>query len=129
LADVRKISGLRRLVRSCRVSFAGFVHGVRHEAAIREVMIGGIVLDVLALLLPVARLEQLILVLSVSLVVLVEFLNSAIESAVDRISTEHNPLSGLAKDYANVAVVIAVIMMGIAWFVIAGPVALDWMSR
>jgi diacylglycerol kinase (ATP) len=128
LAEGRKLSGLRRLARSIRVSVAGFVHGVRHEAAIREVLAGGVVLDALALLLPVTPLEKLVLVLSVSLVVLVEFLNSAIESAVDRISLEHHELSGRAKDYANVAVVIAVLMMGIAWAVIAGPVVLRWLS-
>lgn len=65
--------------------------------------------------------------LSTMLVVLVEFVNSAIESAVDRISEEHHPLSGLAKDYANVAVVIAVLMMALSCLLIAGPLFTRWL--
>ena len=56
------------------------------------------------------------------LVVLVEFLNTAIETTVDRISLEEHPLTGRAKDFACVAVVIAVLMMGLCWVVIVGPV-------
>ena len=56
------------------------------------------------------------------LVVLVEFVNSAIESVVDRISLERHPLSGQAKDLGSVAVGIAVLMSGLCWLVIAGPV-------
>jgi diacylglycerol kinase (ATP) len=102
---------------------------VRHEAAIREVVIGVAALTALSALLPVSSLEHLILVLCLMLVVVVEFLNSAVESAVDRISTEHHPLSGLAKDYANVAVVIAVLMACLSWIAIAGPVLMQWLSR
>ncbi len=61
------------------------------------------------------------------LVVMVEFLNTAIEKTVDRISLDEHPLSGVAKDCANVAVVIAVLMMGLCWVVIAGPVLARWL--
>ena len=98
-----------------------------HEAAIREVGIGAAVLIILSALLPVTNIEHLVLTLSTMLVVLVEFVNSAIESAVDRISEDHHPLSGLAKDYANVAVVIAVMMMGLSWLVIGGPLLMRWL--
>lgn len=127
MADGQKLTGLRRVLRSSRVSYAGFRHGFRHEAAIKEVAIGAAVLVVLSAFLPVTTLEHLVLMLSTMLVLLVEFLNSAIESAVDRISELHHPLSGLAKDYANVAVVIAVLMMGLSWLFIAGPILIRWL--
>ncbi|MFZ2492893.1 MAG: diacylglycerol kinase [Thermoanaerobaculia bacterium] len=129
MADGQKLTGLRRILRSTRVSYAGFRHGLLHEAAIREVAIGASVLIILSALLPVTNLEHLVLMLSTLLVVVVEFVNSAIESAVDRISKEHHPLSGLAKDYANVAVVIAVLMMGMSWLVIAGPLLMRWLRK
>ena len=56
------------------------------------------------------------------LVVLVEFVNSAIESTVDRISLERHPLAGQAKDLGSAAVFIAVLMWGLSWRVIVGPV-------
>lgn len=127
LADSDKLTGLRRVLRSSRVSYDGFRHGLLHEAAIREVAVGAAVLIILSALVPLTNLEHLVLILSTMLVVLVEFVNSAIERAVDRISKEHHPLSGLAKDYANVAVVIAVLMMGLSWLVIVGPVLMRWL--
>jgi len=127
VADGQKLTGLRRVLRSSRVSYAAFRHGLRHDVAIKEVCLGAAVLVVLSALLPVTMLEHLVLVLSPMLVVLVEFVNSAIESAVDRISEEQHPLSGLAKDYANVAVVIAVLMLALSWVVIGGPILLRWL--
>ena len=37
-------------------------------------------------------------------------------------------LSGLAKDLSNVAVVIAVLMMGLTWVVILAPMIRGWIS-
>jgi diacylglycerol kinase (ATP) len=111
------------------VASSGFLHGLRHEAAIREVVIGVGILIAVSTALPLSRLEHLILVLATTQVVVAEFLNSAVETAVDRISTEDHHLSGLAKDYANVAVVLTVLFAGLAWLVIAGPLLLEWLSR
>ena len=60
-----------------------------------------------ALLLPVAPIERLVLVLSILFVLVVELLNSAIEATVDRISAEHHPLAGQAKDMGSAAVLVA----------------------
>ena len=122
-----KLKGARRIVRSIRLSYAGFRYAIAQEVAIREAVIGLLILVPLSTLLPVTDLEHLILVLSMMLVVLVEFVNSAVEAAVDRISLDDHPLAGRAKDFANVAVVIAVLMMGLCWLVIAGPVVGRWL--
>ena len=58
----------------------------------------------------------------------VEFINTAVEITIDRISPEPHPLSGLAKDLSNVAVVIAVLMMGLTWVVILAPMIRGWIS-
>ncbi len=76
--------------------------------------------------LPVTDVEHLILVLSMMLVILVEFINSAIEATVDRISAERHPLAGQAKDKASTAVAIAVLMFGLSWTVIVTPVLVRW---
>lgn len=116
----------RDLPRAIRISLQGFAYGVRHEAAIRANVIALFVLVPAAVALPVTRVEHLILVLSMMLVVLAEFVNSAIEATVDRISEEHHPLSGAAKDLASAAVLVAVLMSGLCWTAIAGPVLWQW---
>ena len=55
------------------------------------------------------------------LVVVVEFLNSAIEAAIDRTSLDIHPLVKQAKDMGSAAVGISVLMSGLCWLVIAGP--------
>ena len=117
------------MINALGYSYAGLRHAIAHEAAIRQEFIALAVLVPLSALLPVSTIEHLILVLSMMLVVLVEFLNSAIEAAVDRISLERHPLSGQAKDLGSVAVGVAVLMSGLCWLVIAGPVVISFVNR
>lgn len=127
--NLKSKGGLGRLVRALGFSYQGFVHAVRKEAAIRQELFALSLLVPLSVWLPVSNLEHLILVLSLMLVLLVEFLNSAIEATVDRISGELHPLSGQAKDMGSVAVAIAVLMSGLCWVVIAGPLLVAWLRQ
>ncbi len=128
-SDLKSKGGFRRLVNALGYSYAGFRHAVAHEAAIRQEFIALAILVPVSAFLPVGNVEHLILVLSMMAVVLVEFLNSSIEAAVDRISLERHPLAGQAKDLGSAAVGIAVLMSGLCWLVIAGPVALHWLRH
>jgi diacylglycerol kinase (ATP) len=114
-------SGARRLLNALRYSCSGFRHAVRHQAALRQELVLLAVLTPVSLVLRISPLEKLALVLSLLLVILVEFLNTAIEAAVDRISTERHPLAGLAKDLGSAAVLVSLVMAAAAWAVIAGP--------
>lgn len=118
-------TGLRRLINSARYQADGIRHGLMHDSAIRQVSLACIALSVAAAFVPVSTIEKVMLVFSALLIVLVEYINSAIEATVDRISVEAHPLSKNAKDCGSVAVAIAVLMAGLCWAVIAGPVILS----
>ncbi len=122
-------AGYQRVKAAIGHSFAGFRHAFQHETAIREELLALVVLVPISALLPVTDMEHLVLVLSMMLVILVEFVNSAIESTIDRISLDRHPLSGRAKDLASSAVLIAVLMSGLSWLVIAGPLVARWVRR
>ena len=92
-------------------------------------VIGLLLLLPVAASLPVQRLEHLLLMISMMLVVFAEVTNSAIELAVDRISLETHPLSKATKDTAAASVVVAILMSGLCWTVIAGPVAWAMLAR
>lgn len=128
-SEFKRARGLRRLVNALGYSYAGLRHAIRHETAIRQELLALVFLVPISALLPVSTLEHLILVLSMMLVVLVEFLNSALESAIDRISLEVHPLSAQAKDLASAAVAVALLMSGLCWAVIAGPVVVRWVGH
>ncbi len=119
----------RRLFKALGYSYAGFRHAVLNDAAIRDGLLALAILVPVSILLPVSDMEHLVLVLSMMLVVLVEFVNSAIEATIDRISLERHPLAGQAKDLGSAAVLIAVLMSGLCWVVIVGPVAMQWFRQ
>jgi diacylglycerol kinase (ATP) len=119
------LAGLGRLIGAFRCSVAGLRHAVRNETAFRQEIVVAALLLVPAIVLPVARLERLVLVLSMLLVMVIELLNSAIEATVDRISTDRHPLSGLAKDLGSAAVGLALVMSLACWVVIAGPALVE----
>jgi len=129
MADLAKdrpiFAGLGRLAGALRCSLAGLRHAARNEAAFRQELVLSALLLVPAIALPVARVERLVLILSMLLVMVVELLNSAIEATVDRIGTERHPLSGLAKDLGSAAVAVALVMSLACWVVIAGPTLVD----
>ena len=79
-----------------------------------------LVLTPVALVLPIALAEKILLVGVLMLVLIVELLNSAIEAAVDRDSLEINPLGKRAKDVGSAAVMLALVFAGGTWVAIVG---------
>ena len=111
-------TGLRRIVNATRYSLAGLAAAVRQEAAFRQELMLAVVLVPLGLYLGRSGIERALLVGSVLLVLVIELLNSAIESAVDRISTEHHPLAGTAKDLGSAAVMLSLVTLGAVWLLV-----------
>ena len=71
-----------------------------------------------AMLLPVSLIVRILLIGSVLLVLIIELLNTAIEAAVNRISSEQHTLSAKAKDAASAAVLIASINLVFVWGIV-----------
>ncbi len=57
---------------------------------------------------------------SLFLVLIVELLNSAIETVVDRIGAEQNELSGRAKDLGSLAVFVSLVNVLVVWGLVLG---------
>jgi len=120
-ARVHKQKGFRRLVNAAGHQYAGAKHALIHDSAIRQVASGVAVLLIVSALLHVSTIEHLLLVLFTAQILLLEFVNSAIEATVDRISEERHPLAKEAKDLGSVAVAITVWLAGLVWLVICWP--------
>lgn len=113
--------GFQRLANAMRYSLAGIRYALKNEASIRQELVALAILTPVSIVLHVGRLEHLILMISMLLVLLVEFLNSAIEAVVDRVSLEPHPLAGQAKDLGSAAVLVSLLICGLCWAVIVGP--------
>jgi len=62
--------------------------------------------------------ERALLNGSVLLVVVVELVNSAIETTVDRVGKEHHELSAHAKDLASAAAFASILLAVMVWLVL-----------
>ena len=108
-------TGIGRIMKAAKCSMQGFAASWKHESAFRQE-------SVLALLsVPVAAwlatsVSQFALLVSVwCLVLVVELLNSAIESLTDRVSLERHELSGRAKDMGSAAVFVSLVIVALVW--------------
>lgn len=112
---MEKATGIKRIVNAYGYSVKGIVATVREEAAFRQELILAAVLIPVACLLDVSRIDRVLMIASLLLVLVVELVNSAIESAINRIGTDHHELSGRAKDQGSAAVLIALLIAGVIW--------------
>jgi diacylglycerol kinase (ATP) len=116
-------SGLKRITSALGYSIAGLRAAWRREHAFRQELVVVVPGIVLALLLPVSRLEKMALVAVLLLVLIVELLNSAIEAIVDRVSLDQHPLSKNAKDLGSAAVLLACVLAIATWAVVLYPLS------
>lgn len=110
--------GLRRVLAAARYSLDGLAAAWRNEDAFRQEAVLAAILIPVALLLPVSLIEKLLLVGVVVLVLIVELLNSGIETAIDRDSMKIDDLGKRAKDLGSAAVMLALLLAGATWVTI-----------
>ena len=110
-----KLGGPRRLLLAFVYSWKGFRGAFRFEAAFRQEVGLAVVLLPLGVYLGKTPVEQALLVSSVLFVLVVELLNTGIETVVDRIGLERHELSGLAKDVGSTAVLLSFAVLAVIW--------------
>lgn len=112
---------MNRLLFAFLHSKNGLISALQHEAAFRQEFACFVVLTVLSFWLPVTSVEQVLMLASLILVLIVELLNSAIESLADEISRQWLPLIKRAKDYGSLAVLLTLLIAVAIWLVILLP--------
>lgn len=110
--------GMKRIVNAFFFSIAGLSRAVKSETAFQQELALAFVLVPVAFFLKVSPAEKSLLVFSVFSVLIVELLNTAIESVVDRIGREQHELSKAAKDFGSAAVFISLSACLFVWIII-----------
>jgi diacylglycerol kinase (ATP) len=114
-----KESVLRHIANALVWSAAGIRKAWLNELAFRVETITIVILMPVGIWLGRSAVERALLIASCMLIPITELLNSAIESVVDRIGTEHHELSGRAKDMGSAAAFISMLTAAIVWALIA----------
>jgi diacylglycerol kinase (ATP) len=108
-------TGVERIVRATGYSIEGLATAYRGESAFRQETWLAVLMLPLSFWLGRTWIEVALLAGSVMLVLIVELLNSGIESAIDRVSFEMHDLSKRAKDLASAAVFLSLLLCAGVW--------------
>ncbi len=90
----------------------------RSEAAFRQEVWLSLVLIPLAFILGESSVEKVLLIMVVFFVLILEILNSAIESVVGRIGDNYHVLLGAIKDTDSASVWLSLMLLVVIWLII-----------
>ena len=112
------IGPVRRLINATRNSLRGLDAGWREQAALRYEVYVLVVVATVGWYSGRNGVERALLIGSYLFVIVLELINSALETVVDRIGREPHELSGRAKDLASAAVLGAIVNAAVIWLLI-----------
>lgn len=107
--------GLARIFAALFYSLDGLQSSLRYEEAFRQEVILFLLLLPALYFIPVSPQFKAMLFAGNCLVLIVELLNSAVESVVDLVSPDYHILAKRAKDMGSAAVLLSIILAGLLW--------------
>ncbi|MGB4057617.1 MAG: diacylglycerol kinase [Alphaproteobacteria bacterium] len=115
-----KILDPQRLTRAFGHSMKGLQEAFQKETACQQELILLFVLTPIVFFLDVTVPEKVLLIASLLLVLIVEILNTAIETIVNLVSPAQHPLAKYAKDLGSAAVFLSLILGLLVWAALLG---------
>ena len=116
-----KSFGFKRIISSINNSWNGLKAAYKSEQSMYIHLTATIILLLFSFLLEICTTEWLIIIAIIGLTLVVELLNTAIESTVDLVTKEFHPLAKIAKDTASAAEFILTITSAIISLMIFIP--------
>jgi diacylglycerol kinase len=96
-------------MKSLGYAIAGWIYMLRRQQNTRIMAVASIAVMIFAFWLQITRIELAILIVTITIVWMAEFINAGIEAAVDLASPEIHPLAKVGKDVASAAVLLGVV--------------------
>ena len=106
--------GLNRVWHATLISLNGLKEGWR-EPAFRQEILFTVVMLPAAFWVGRTWVETALLIAVLTVVLIVELLNSGIEAAIDRVGPEWHSFSKMAKDLGSAAVLLSILLCGGVW--------------
>jgi diacylglycerol kinase (ATP) len=104
-----------RIWRATRNSWNGFLAVTGTEASVRLEIVALALAIPAALMLAPDAVTRILLLGSLTLVLIVEFLNTAIEKLCDRLTRKRDAAIGRIKDMSSTAVGLSLLLTGAIW--------------
>jgi len=112
---------VRTRIRAFRYAFAGWGHVLRTQ---RNAWIHAVVSTLVVLMgawLQLSRQEWAMIILTITMVWMAEFINTSLEAVVDLASPEQHELARVSKDVGAAAVLIAALSSVLVGLLVMGP--------
>lgn len=106
------------IVQAFNAAIQGILYTFREERNIKIHYLLAVIVLSLSLFYDVSRMEMIMLIFSISLVVISEMFNTAIEKTVDMVTDTYHPLAKIAKDVAAGGVLIAALNSAVVGYLI-----------
>lgn len=108
-------------IKSLGYALAGWLYMLRRQKNTRLQGVASLVVVALALWLQIDLISWAILILTVTIVWMAEFVNAAVEAAIDLTTSEFHPMAKVGKDVASAAVLLGVFASILIGLIILGP--------
>ena len=110
-----KKTGMSRLLAAYSYSLSGLCSALATEAAFRQELCLVVLATIVLFFLPLSSEWKGLLFFATTVVLVVELLNSAIESVVDLASSDYHILAKRAKDIGSAAVFVSITLAILLW--------------
>jgi len=111
----------KNTIESFDCAFNGLRHALKTQRHMQLHIVLGAVVVFLALWLKLTKVETLIVLIAVSLVLVAEMFNTAVEVAIDLFIREHHPLAAVAKNVAAGAVLVTAANAFVVGYIVFVP--------
>lgn len=103
------MNNMRKFVRSFRFAYEGLLYAFSSQRNMKFHFFAAFVVLLLALFFGLTKLEVLFIMLAITLIIVTELVNTAVEKAVDLAMPEQHPIAKIAKDVAAAAVLVTAV--------------------
>jgi len=109
---------VRKLIDSLNYAIEGIIYALKTQRNMKIHFAVTVIILIFSLFFELSRIEFLILLLTISLVIIAEMINTSIESAIDLITDQYHIFAKIAKNVAAGAVLIAAVnSIFVAYFI------------
>ena len=122
---MKKTKTRQGIIKAFNAAIEGIIYTFKFERKMKIHYFLAVVVLTASLFLGLKRLEMILLVFAISLVVIAEMFNTAIEKTIDMITDEYHILAKIAKDTASSATLVLSITSFIGAVVIFVPKVIE----
>lgn len=117
---------MKHIVRSFKYAFDGIREAFQNERNMKIHFFLMVLAIIIGIILKLSSVEWAILIITIGLVLILEFINTSLEQIVDIVSPERQERAKIAKDVAAAGVLISAVVAVLVAILLFVPKCINW---